>query len=168
MADSMKGGIISWGSPCRLKHLGTGLYLSLTQGNNSEEYFINLTSQLTPATLFLFQPVDKGGDYILYGSFFRIEHASSHKWLKVNINERVVDSRTDKEEVIKEYIKSINYPITFDKFFYENVVLFKPVDQKKIDELNYVNSLYAILSEFIDKVNFSKKKKKLHFLSTKS
>jgi hypothetical protein len=39
-----------------------------------------------------------------------------------------------------------------DKFFYEDVLSFKPVSQMQVEELNFVNSLYDILEEFNKKV----------------
>lgn len=57
----------------------------------------------------------------------------------------------------KPYDKSINYPILFEKENYQEVLVFKQVDQKRIDELNAVNNLHVIVSDFAEKVTFEKR-----------
>lgn len=52
----------------------------------------------------------------------------------------------------KPYDKSINYPILFEKENYQEVLVFKQVDQKRIDDLNAVNSLHVIVSDFVETV----------------
>lgn len=85
-ADPVKGGIVSWASQCRLKHLGSEQYLTLEvlegQGKHPV-YYLELTEHPTEKTLFTFVPVDKGGNFIGYGSLFRIKHVSTGKFLRV-------------------------------------------------------------------------------------
>jgi hypothetical protein len=67
------GGLIPWKVECRLKHLGTGKYLSLNKnilGENGDDarLYLELTRDVRrPDTIFILHPVDKGDRYITYG-----------------------------------------------------------------------------------------------------
>ena len=56
---SAAGGIIAWQSECRLVHLSTGKYLSLSRDSNDSSKFKLVRDPLDPDTVFILHPVDK-------------------------------------------------------------------------------------------------------------
>lgn len=151
LQDPTMGGILGWKTPYRLKHVGTEEYLAVTPAKEHDESHFYLTSELTPITLFELHPVDKS-DHISYGSYFRIQHQLTKRYLRVNFTDKINDVNSHEHEILKHLSKSINFEITFGKFTYENVLLFKPVNPTRVDELNAVNSIFAVLEDFCKKV----------------
>jgi len=158
------GGMIGWRSEIRLKHLGTGKYLCVNPKTKTDaKVNLLLTTDLKTfdqETLFIFNPVDPGNQFISYGTYCRIQskkNALTTKPFWLHVGSFIDKDTTQQDGKFLNFARNKFLELQFtERFHYEDAVLFKPVKSFEIEELNYVNSLYAVLIEFIKKLSAEK------------
>jgi len=155
LKTSIQGGTISWHTECRLKHIGTEFYLSLSPPKKQGgEPFLQLTKDIrSNQTLFLLHPIDKGSKTIEYGASFRIQHAPTLSWLHVGGPIQDSKKQEDAFTITKKKFKEVTFA---HKLHYQDALFFQAVEQPEIDEMNYVSRMYLIIEEFIQKMERQK------------
>lgn len=162
LKNASKGGLIPWNTECRFRHMGTEKFLALGESTEKEVY-LYLTRDVNEPTLFTFHPVDKGENYITFGSFFRIKHSSQktggpERWL--HVGDFIDDPSHDSSPFKFSYSRKKFMAVTFGSYKYEDVLAFKRVEQRKVDDLITANGLYAVIIEFVKKLKHSKEESK--------
>ncbi len=123
------GGIISWRSEFRLKHVASGKYLATYE---SEENGITTTMPFLTAKVhlnslnFKFHPLDNREGGIEYKSYCRLQCVSTGKWIHVGA-ELELDNHT-------EYVSKLS--------LYKNVIIF------------LINDSSSFWRSFITKISF--------------
>ena len=161
--DYMKGGMIEWGTPLRLKHLISGKYLSveMAYSDNSqvEGKLFEMVDSPTKNTLFEFTilptTISKGNPiytkYIPKDAFIKLKHVTNKSWIRLNYNE--VPMHEDKKHL--DNCKSGLTEIAGDEIAFK---IFQ-ANEDEVWETNFLISCKPFLIAMLQYLkNFSKDK----------
>jgi hypothetical protein len=153
LKNVQSGGVIHYKEEVRLKHLGTEKYLVMKPGENGSSY-LDVSVDFTDDGVFQFQPVDtRESTEVRLDEYFRIQHMRTGTWLHCG---RIIKKPKDAKKKDLETVETITgaqFEISLsEQFNFEDALFPVRVPAVEVDELNYVNTLYAVLGQFLDKV----------------
>lgn len=143
--DVSCGGIITYNRHCRIKHVASGLYLTVKSSQQAANtHFLTIGEFLGPNSLFSFRSTKKEEGSILSDAFLRLYNPKTNTWvhgiaIEGESSTLTNSTTTHKVETTQEYNE-------------EDVFTLVVVNPKKVDDLEFILGLVPTLNEFIQKV----------------